>query len=145
MGRPNKYKTKVEPYLAEVSEMALTMTEQQIAKTLGVAYSSFRDYKLKYPALVVALKKGRANLVRELKSALIMKAKGFEYEERKIIKEYGKVVKEEIYKKKATPDVAAANLLLKNYDEDWYNDPKEYQLKKQALEIQKEKAEEASW
>ncbi len=145
MGRPNGYKKKVEPYLAEVSEMALTMTEQQIAKTLGVGYSTFRLYKEQYPALADSLKKGRAKLVMELKSALIKKAKGFEYEETKITKEYGSVVKEEITKKRTTPDVAAINLLLKNYDETWHNDPKEYALKKQALELQEKKVEENSW
>lgn len=145
-GRPNKYYTNVEPYLDKVPEMALTMTEKQIAETLGVAYSSFRTYKQQYPALVDALKKGRKDLVFELKSTLIKKAKGFTYEEKKLIKEGGVVVREEIYTKAATPDVAALNLLLKNYDkENWANDPQALALRKKEIELQERKIEANEW
>ena len=145
-GRPNKYKKNVEPYLAEVPEMALTMTEEQIARTLGVAYSSFRGYKKQYPALNDALKKGRAELVKELRSTLIKRAKGFTYEESKKIKKDGVVVSEEIYTKAALPDVASLNLLLKNYDADnWANDPQALALRKEELELQKKKIEDSEW
>lgn len=145
-GRPNLYVKKVEPYLAEVPEMALTMTEEQIARTLGVAYSSFRGYKKQYPALNDALKKGRAELVKELRSTLIKRAKGFTYEESKKIKKDGVVVSEEIYTKAALPDVASLNLLLKNYDADnWANDPQTLALKKKELELQKKKLEDSEW
>lgn len=145
-GRPNLYHKKVEPYLAEVPEMALTMTEEQIARTLGVAYSSFRGYKKQYQALNDALKKGRAELVKELRSTLIKRAKGFVYEESKKIKKDGVVVSEEIYTKTALPDVASLNLLLKNYDADnWANDPQALALKKKELELQKKKIEDSEW
>lgn len=145
-GRPNLYHKKVEPYLAEVPEMALTMTEEQIARTLGVAYSSFRGYKKQYQALNDALKKGRAELVKELRSTLIKRAKGFVYEESKKIKKDGVVVSEEIYTKTALPDVASLNLLLKNYDADnWANDPQALALKKKELELQKKKLEDSEW
>lgn len=145
-GRPNKYYTHVEPYLAKVSEMALTMTEQQIAETLGVGYSSFRGYKKQYQALTDALKKGRRELVIELRSTLIKKAKGFNYEEKKIIKEGGAVVREEIYTKASTPDVAALNLLLKNYDkENWANDPQALELRKKEIELQQQKIDSSEW
>ena len=145
-GRPNKYYTHVEPFLDKVPEMALTMTQEQIAETLGVAYSSFRTYKEQYPALNEALKKGRKDLVMELRSTLIRKAKGFNYEEKKLIKEGGVVVKEEIYIKAATPDVAALNLLLKNYDKDnWANDPQALELRKKEIELQEKKIENSEW
>ena len=145
-GQPNKYYTHVEPYLDKMKEMTQNMTEKQIAQTLGVAYSSFRTYKKEHPALVDALKKGRAELVMELKSTLILKARGFNYEEKKQVIEHGVVVREEIYTKAATPDVAALNLLLKNYDKDnWANDPQALELRKQELELQKLKLEDANW
>jgi hypothetical protein len=145
-GQPNKYYTHVEPYLDKIKEMTQNMTEKQIAQTLGVAYSSFRTYKKEHPALVDALKKGRAELVMELKSTLIQKARGFNYEEKKQVIEHGVVVREEIYTKAATPDVAALNLLLKNYDkENWANDPQALELRKQELELQKLKLEDANW
>lgn len=150
-GRPNKYETHVEPYLDKISEMALTMTEEQIAKVLGISWTTFKKYKKQYVALNDCLKKGHKLLVEDLKSALIQKAKGFEYKEKKIIKERnlaGELVtiREEIYVKAALPDVAALNLLLKNYDADnWANDPQALALRKEEIEIQKKKLEDSSW
>ena len=86
-GRPNKYISHVQPKLEEIEKLCLTMTEKQIAEYLGVGYSSWCDYKTKYPELTEALKKGREALVHELKSSLIRKAKGFNYTEKKTIKE----------------------------------------------------------
>lgn len=141
-GRPSNYEEKVATRFDDIRKMALTMTEKQIAKTLGVGYSTWCEYKIKYPELQENLKKGRESLVLELKSALIQKAKGFNYTEKKIIKENGVVVREEEYIKFALPDVAALNLLLKNYDEQWRNDPAEYELKKRAIEVQEKKLEQ---
>ena len=145
-GTPNKYFSNVEPYLEEISRMALNMTEEQIAKELGVAPSSFRSYKHKYPALVDALKKGRRQLVMELKSTLIQKAKGYNYTEKKEIFENGEKVREEIYTKAALPDTGSIHLLLKNLDpEHWAENPQALELKKQELELQKEKMEFQNW
>ena len=145
VGRPNLYHKKVEPYLDEISEMALSMTEEQIAETLGISYTAFKKYKKEYQPLNDSLKKGRAKLVIELKSTLIRKAKGFNYEEKKTIKEYGQIVREEIYTKASVPDVAALNLLLKNYDADnWANDPQAMRLRREELEFQKMKFEDAN-
>lgn len=145
-GRPSKYKKHVEPYLDKIKQMALTMTEKQIAETLGVGYTAFREYKRRYPALNDALKKGRADLVMELRSTLIRRAKGFQYEEKKIIKEGGEVVQEIHAIKSALPDVAALNLLLKNYDrENWANDPQTLELRKKELELRERQVEANEW
>lgn len=145
-GTPNKYHSHVEPYLEEISRMALNMTEAQIAKELGVAPSSFRTYKHKYPALVDALKKGRRQLVMELKSTLIQKAKGYNYEERKKVYENGELVREEVYTKAALPDTGSIHLLLKNLDpENWSENPQALELKKQELALQREKIDFQNW
>ena len=70
-----KYPTHVKPYLKKIEEMALTMTEEQMAKTLGVSVSSWCEYKNKFPELAEAIKKGRTILVAELKSTLIRTGK----------------------------------------------------------------------
>lgn len=151
MARPNRYKKLVEPYLSQVSEMSLTMTEEQIAHTLGVSLSTWKRYKKQYEPLRTAIKKGRKDLVKDLKSTLIQKARGFTYEEKKTIKvitDEGVLVpvKEEIYTKYATPDVAALNLLLKNYDkENWANDPQALRLKEKELELKEKKIESEDW
>lgn len=145
-GRPNKYHTHVEPYLDEIKGMALDMTEEQIAKTLHVSYKAFRTYKEQYPPLKASLKKGRFELVKELRSTLIKRAKGFQYEERKVIKENGETVREERTIKSALPDVAALNLCLKNYDkENWANDPQTIRLRERELDLRERQIENDEW
>ena len=143
MGRKNKYYTHIKPHLKEIPEMLQDMTEEQVAKKLGVAYSSWNKYKLEFKELSEVIKKGNASLVGELKSVLKKRAKGFQYEEKKIIKEHGVVVREEIHVKSAITDVASINLLLKNYDkENWANDPQMIELRKKELELREKKLEE---
>ena len=146
MARPDKYLTHVEPYLEDIKQMCLTMTEAQIAETLGVGYSSFRKYKKQYPALNDSLKKGRRDLVIELRSALIRRAKGFEVTEIKTVHEEGCLVRYEKSTKYYPPDVAALNLALKNYDPDnWANDPQALRLREKELELQAKKLEQNEW
>ena len=122
------------------------MTEKQIAKKLGVAYSSWCLYKNEHSELSEAIKKGRQDLVSQLRSTLIERAKGFQYTERKVIKEGGVVVREEIYTKSALPDVASLNLLLKNYDsENWSNDPQIIELRKKELVLREKQIEANEW
>lgn len=145
-GRPCKYDTNVKPYLDDVKEYSTYMTEEQIARVLGVSQSAWCEYKKKYQELNEALKKGRAELVKQLRSTLIQKAKGFKYEEKKIIKEKGKVVREEVYQRSALPDVAALNLLLKNYDPDnWANDPQMIRIREKELELREKQIENNDW
>ena len=150
-GRPSKYETHIKPYFEDIKRMCLYMTDRQIAEKLGVAYSSFNLYKKNKAEFSELIKEGRQNLVFELKGNLIRASKGYKYSEKKIIKERDEngnmvVVREEISEKYMRPDVAATNLLLKNYDkENWANDPQELELKKKALELQKEKLESGTW
>ena len=146
MARPNKYQLLVEPYLDRIAQMALTMTERQIAETLGVGYATFRRYKAEHEQLQATLKKGRKDLVFELKSALIKKAMGFDYTETSETYEGGILTKKETKTKHAQPDVAAINLLLKNYDkENWANDPQSLAMRKKELELAERKLEANEW
>ena len=146
MGRKNKYYTHIKPHLSEIESMLQTMTEEQVAKKLGVAYSSWNKYKTEFKELTEVIKKGNSTLVSELKSVLKKRAKGFQYEERKVIKENGQIVREEIYVKSALPDVASINLLLKNYDKDnWSNDPQVLELRKREIELKEKQAEANNW
>lgn len=169
-GRKSRYETDIKPNLALISEMARTMTEKQIADSFHVSYTgSWSKYKQDYPELVEALKKGRLNLVAELKSALIKRAQGYDYTEKKVVTEKVKlpedmyialleagftpeqitasqVIKTEIAHKKMAPDVAAINLALKNYDkENWANDPQMLAIRKKELELREKQIEANSW
>lgn len=145
-GRPSKYHSHVEPHLSEIADMAERMTEAQIADSLGVSYTQFREMKKKYPILSDSLKKGRKTVVERGRSALIKKAEGFEYEEKKRIIVKGKVIREEITTKYCPPDVAAINLLLKNYDpENWANDPQMLKIRQEELALAREKMERSEY
>lgn len=145
-GRKTKYFTHVEPYLNDIKSWTESMTEEQIAKRLGVGYRNFCEYKRKYPQLEQAIKKGRSNLVEDLRSVLIKKAKGFSYEEKKIITDSQGYTRKEIVQKYAQPDVAAINLLLKNYDKkNWSNDPQAMEIRKKELELRERQVEASEW
>lgn len=108
-GRANKYETHIKPRLDEIEEMARTMTEKQIAQMMGVAMSTWCEYKKQHSELSEKLKKGRETLVKDLISSLVKKAHGFDYSEKKIIKERNEdgdlvVTREEIYHKRSLPE-----------------------------------------
>lgn len=149
MGRKNLYETLVQPRLNEIPEMVGVMTEEQIAKRLGISRRSLEKYKQQHEELRAALLKGREALVQDLKMTLKKKAQGFYYEETKttIRAENGKETKViEKFKKYAQPDTGAIHLLLKNLDETWRNDDREtMDLKRQRLEMEKEKNEANNW
>ena len=149
MGRLNKYETNVKPRLKEIPKLYETMTEAQIARELGVAVSSFEKYKTQYPELIEALRKGKKDLIEELKASLKKKAKGYTYEETKVTQRregHQTTVVKETYTKAAHPDTGAIHLLLKNLDPEWHNDDKKtIELKQEQLKIAKEKAEQNNW
>lgn len=151
MARPNKYELFVKPYLDQIKNMALSMTEEQIAESLEIGYSTFCRYKRKHDELRQALKNGRRILVGDLKSKLIEKARGYCYIETKIIEEIDEdgdliVTKKETNRRYAAPDVAAINLLLKNFDkETWRNDPAAYDLKVKELELRERQIKNNEW
>ena len=148
-GRKNKYETHVKPYLEDIAQWYEELDEKQIAEKLGVAVSSFENYKNKYPELKEALKKGKQNLVGELKASLRKKAKGYTYEETKtsIRDENGKKVQTvEKYKRYAHPDTGAIHLLLKNLDPEWTNDDKTtIELKRKQLELTEKRIDQNDW
>ena len=152
MGRKNRFETHVRPYLDQIPTWYEALTEGQIAKKLGISTASFENYKNQYPELVEALRKGKTILADELKDSLRRKAKGFYYTETKrtyVEDEDGQRVGEakvEMTEKYATPDTGAIHLLLKNIDPDWKNDDQAtLALKREKLEIEKQKAEAANW
>lgn len=150
-GRKSKYGEYVQPRLGEIKKWVRNgATEKQICENLGVAVSSFNEYKNKYPELMEVLKSGRTSLVEELRGALVKSALGFEYTESKTYKkrdeEGNEISYTEIAKKYSTPNVAAINLALKNYDKDqWANDPQMMELRRMELEFKKEMAEKENW
>ena len=142
-GRKSKYDEYVKPFLKQITDWARSgATEKEIADALGVALSTFSDYKNKYSELSDALRAGRKAVVLNVKAALYRKAIGFEYEEMRGIKKDGKVVSTEIFKRYAPPDTTAAAMILRNYEDEWRDkDSAQTDFKRQELEIKKALAE----
>lgn len=149
MGRPEKYFSVVVPRFDDIKDMLRTMTEQQISKDIGIAYSTWCDYKNRYPEFSELIRVGRKALIKELKSTLIKKAKGYSYTEKKTVrKKNGDTETEytEEYTKYAQPDTGAIHLLLKNLDETWRNDDKEtMDIKRRQVELAERKLDNEVW
>lgn len=126
-----------------IQEWVQTMTEEQIALSCGISYSSFQNFKKKYPKLENALVEGKKRLCSDLKSDLIKKARGYDYEETTthITKNPDGTEKKDIkkFKKHCPPDTGAIHLLLKNNDNTWHNDDDVIlKMKREELELKKQ-------
>ena len=158
-GAPSKYETHVKSRFKEIEEwLSLGATEKEIWTNLGIHKSTFYDYKSKYKEFSDLLKKGRKKPVEEIKAAMLKRAKGFQYEETKIIIERieyndgelivpARKVRTETTTKTALPDVAAGLVLLKHWDKEsgWTTDPQSLELKKKELELKEKQAENEAW
>lgn len=145
MGRPSKYNTHIKPYLNEIKEWKKNgATDEQICKSLGVSMSVFYDAKAKYSEFSDIFKISRESLKQELIGELIRLAKKHTLTTKKVYtKKEGEnsVTYTEITEKEVDASVTAINLWMKNNDENWADDPKSIELRKQELELKKMIAE----
>lgn len=160
VGRKDVYTSKIEPRMKDILRwLEQGATEREVANNLGVAYSTFNKYKSEKTELMELLKKGREKPVEDIKAALLRRAVGFQYEEKKVVTKKivmegsngasvpANVIQTEVVTKTALPDVAAGLVLLKHWDKQngWTSDPQTLELKKKELEFKKEQAEKESW
>lgn len=156
-GRKGKYETHIKPNLEKIKEMLNGgASEKQVAKSLGVSYASFNNYKRDYEELAAVCGEPRTELVEDLRSALVKRALGFSYEEKEqyIKQEVDPITKKpignpvmhtKIVTKQALPDTTALFGALNLYDPDYCKDKKQYELKQQELELRKLSAEFKEW
>lgn len=93
------------------------LTDEQIAKNIGIAPKTLYRWKNKYSQISQSLKKGKEIIDYEAENALLKRALGYEYEEVKnYIEETGGGKKKRIEKttKHVPPDVTACIFWLKN-------------------------------
>ena len=86
------------------------LTDEQIAKNIGIATSTFYEWKKKELEFSEALKKGKEVIDFEVENALLKRALGYEYEEETY--ENGILIKK--VKKQVPPDTTAQIFWLKN-------------------------------
>lgn len=86
------------------------LTDEQIAKNIGISRASLYEWKKKEVDIFDALKKGKEVIDFEVENALLKRALGYEYEEETY--EYGILTKK--VKKQVAPDTTAQIFWLKN-------------------------------
>ena len=86
------------------------LTDEQISRNMGIAYSTFREWKKKYSAFSAVLKRTKDVVDREVENALFRRAMGYKYDE--VTYERGEEVKR--VTKEVAPDTTAQIFWLKN-------------------------------
>ncbi|MDT2766532.1 helix-turn-helix domain containing protein [Lactococcus raffinolactis] len=104
------------------------LTDKQIAENIGVAYSTFRDWIKRFPALSAPLKRGKEVIDRQVENALLKRALGYEYvETTKELTDLGLTVTKQVTKQVA-PDTTAQIFWLKNRKPQEWRDKKETEV-----------------
>lgn len=107
------------------------LIDEQIAKNMGVAYSTFKDWKKRFPDLSAVLKRSKEVVDREVENALFESAKGFVYEE-ETVTNTGEVV---TLKKYSKPNVTAQIFWLKNRKRNEWRDKQEIEQTTRTIDI----------
>jgi hypothetical protein len=86
-GRPNKYETHVKHKLKKIEKWASDgLSDEQIAKNIGISTTAFYRYKNDYKEFRDSLKDAREVRDFEVENALYNSAVGFEWTEQQAIK-----------------------------------------------------------
>ena len=101
------------------------LTDEQIARNMGISPSTLYEWKKKYPEISEVLKKGKEVVDRQVENALLKRALGYDYEEVKtLIEDVDGKKKKKVEKtvKHIAPDVTAQIFWLKNRRPDKWRD-----------------------
>lgn len=90
------------------------LTDEQIAKNMGISRSTLNEWAKKYPDISDTLKKTKDIADREVENALFKRAVGYEYDEIKEKYECGVLTERTVTKKMVVPDTTAQIFWLKN-------------------------------
>ena len=90
------------------------LTDQQIAKNIGISKQTFYDWKKKYADFSDSLKNGKEVIDIQVENSLLKRALGYEYEEVSEKFDGGILTERKITKKQVVPDTTAQIFWLKN-------------------------------
>lgn len=97
------------------------LTDEQIAHNMGISPATLYNYKRDHLEILEALKKGKEVVDIEVENALLKRALGYSYEEKKVeVSEEGTKVTKTI--KEVVPDTTAQIFWLKNRRPDRWRD-----------------------
>lgn len=153
-GAKCKYDVLVKPYLQEVNDAVKRgVTEEQIAKSLGISVASLNNYRNQYKEFAEALSKDKgADELNALVNAGIEAAKGYYRENEQTvfkIDENGNPVITSVVKTKVwqPPNPTLHKFYVLNFgkSEGLVNDPLEFELKKKKQEFDEKLAKAKNW
>lgn len=162
MARKDKYSTVIKPNFPKIEQLLQSgATERQVAKTIGIAYSTWNKYKAEQGEFSELILKSREKPVDDLINRTFKSAMGFTHkikrqakvkdivynpETGKKLRETEKMVpyEEEIY---IPPNFQAAKFLIMNWGKDlgYCSEPQMMDLKKAEFEHKKEMDKENNW
>lgn len=111
------------------------LTDEQIAKNIGINPATLYDWKNKYPKISEVLKKGKEIVDRQVENALLKRALGYKYNEttQEICKDAvtgeQKLTITKIVTKQVAPDTTAQIFWLKNRKPGQWRDKQEVEDK----------------
>lgn len=158
MARIDSYERKIEESLKDIERwVASGVTEKEIAKKLGMAYSTFRKHKTSMVALKEAIKEGLEEKKQAVEKSLFKKCIGYHYTEEVVQKvkkeriEDNQVIVDEVLevqeiKKYSQPDMNAIKYYLNNRDKTkWSEDPNKVANDKKLTKIKEKQVEQGNW
>ncbi|MBP3577699.1 MAG: transposase [Lachnospiraceae bacterium] len=131
-------KGKFKEWLTEEGKLKLEawsrngLTDEQVAKKMGVSASTLYEWKKKYPEISESLKKGKEVVDFEVENALLKRALGYKYTEttRELMKnkQSGKLelMVTKTVEKEVVPDTTAQIFWLKNRKPEVWRDKVEH-------------------
>lgn len=143
----SKYETHVKGRLSEIEGWAKAgVADKQIAKNLGIAYSTFRDYLKKYPELAAILSRGKREVDEKVENSLLQRALGYTYDEVKETYEGNCLTKRQVVTKHVPADVGAMIFWLKNRrPQDWKSDYHKVKHDEKVLDLREKEMEAKAW
>lgn len=118
----DKYEKNVLPRLEEIRAWrADGLEDEPIAQRLGICCRTLKKYKKEHGELAEALNAKRSKIIEEVENALIKKAKGYVYTEKKTVDKGDKLEITET-EKEVSPDLSAISFLLRNFRPDKWSD-----------------------
>lgn len=153
-GAKSKYETCVMPYLETIKKKVREgITEEAIAKSLGISVASLNNYRNKYPKFAEALNKDKGkDELQALINAGVEAAKGGYKENEQTIytmDEDGNPVIEKVIVNKVwqPPNPALNKFYVMNFgkEQGFSNDPLQHELKKQKQEFDEKLEKAKNW
>lgn len=148
IGRKNKYFTHVLPRFDEIADWCnIGASDKEIYENLQISRSCFYDYLNTYREFSDLIKTSRKNPVKQIKAALLRRACGYDYTEKRVIESEKDGKRTETNTKHLPPDPASAMILLKHWakEEGWTNDPAILAIRKKELALKEKEIEKNNW